>query len=67
VIDALIGELGRRFTSNDELLNAVSACEPRNTSFMYVVSMQKTAESYAEVKVNRVNDCNMLTAHLQPR
>jgi len=34
VVDELISELDRRFTSNDELLNAMAACDPHSHSFM---------------------------------
>jgi len=39
VVDELISELDRRFTSNDELLNAMATCDPHSHSFMSAESL----------------------------
>ena len=49
LIDSLIGELDRRFTTNDALLHAVSACDPQSSSFLSAESMVFIANKYATV------------------
>ena len=39
VVDSLLSELDRRFTSNDDLLNAMAPCDPHSTSFMSADSL----------------------------
>jgi len=39
VVDEVVAELDRRFTSNDELLHAVAACDPHSSSFLSADSL----------------------------
>ena len=51
VVDELRNELDRRFTSNDDLLHAMAACDPHSTSFMSPESLLVIAYQYTQLKV----------------
>jgi hypothetical protein len=51
VIDAIIGEMERRFTMNDGLLEAVTACDPKSDAFLSEDRLLKIAETYRDLKV----------------
>ena len=51
VVDAIIREMDRRFTTNDDLLAAVAACDPQSCTFLSEESILKVAESYKKLKV----------------
>jgi len=52
VVDELISEIDRRFTSIDELLNAMAACDPHSHSFMSAESLLIIADQYTALNVN---------------
>jgi len=43
--------MDRRFTTNDDLLAAVAACDPQSCTFLSEESILKVAESYKKLKV----------------
>jgi hypothetical protein len=51
VIDAIVGEMERRFTMNDGLLEAVTACDPKSDAFLSKDRLLKIAETYRDLKV----------------
>ena len=51
VVDEVVAELDRRFTSNDELLHAVAACDPHSSSFLSADSLLVIADNYAHLTV----------------
>ena len=53
VVDSLLGEINRRFTENDELLYAVSVCDPNSRSFLSEEGMTKIIEAYEKLPVCR--------------
>ena len=46
ILDRFISELDRRFTDNDELLNAIQAFDCSSPHFMDVVKMEQFAQLY---------------------
>lgn len=48
-LDRFIFELDRRFTDNDELLNAIQAFDCSSPHFMDVVKMEQFAQLYDEL------------------
>jgi len=63
-VDALLGELDRRFTANDVLMHAVAACDPQSRTFLSAESMMIIADSYPQLKVATCqcfNICNFVS------
>jgi L-lactate utilization protein LutC len=49
IIEQFLGEMDKRFSKNDDILNAVAACDPTNPSFLSSELLTNVAVKYSSV------------------